>query len=210
MGTTQKALVRGVPVCVVPQGRDQFEVARRVEVAGCGTRLLARNLTAARLRDKVRQTMAMTDSARRVAAGTPPPAERRTGPTRSNSGCSVSRSRRPGPRSSPADWLTVLVALPMGHQPGRPNLQKTAKPLINRCVASAVSLHATGSRSTLTPKNVLPRHGSSERHSDRRPCTGGECCLRYLHPDQQAVTDAAALLSRHLSGSQMGPKLRAP
>jgi MGT family glycosyltransferase len=69
MGTTQKALVRGVPVCVIPQGRDQFEVARRVEVARCGTRLPAKNLTAARLHDKVRQTMAMTDGARRVAAG---------------------------------------------------------------------------------------------------------------------------------------------
>jgi MGT family glycosyltransferase len=69
MGTTQKALVRGVPVCVVPQGRDQFEVARRVEVAECGTRLLPKDLTPTRLRDKVRQTMAMTDGARRVAAG---------------------------------------------------------------------------------------------------------------------------------------------
>jgi MGT family glycosyltransferase len=69
MGTTQKALVRGVPVCVVPQGRDQFEVARRVEMSGCGTRLPAKGLTAARLRDKVRQARAMTDGARRVAAG---------------------------------------------------------------------------------------------------------------------------------------------
>jgi EryCIII-like glycosyltransferase len=32
-GATQKALARGVSVCVVPFGRDQFEVARRVEVA---------------------------------------------------------------------------------------------------------------------------------------------------------------------------------
>ncbi|WP_433275011.1 nucleotide disphospho-sugar-binding domain-containing protein [Pseudonocardia xinjiangensis] len=69
MGTTQKALVRGVPVCVVPQGRDQFEVARRVEVAGCGTRLLPKALTPARLRNKVRQAMAMTGGARRVATG---------------------------------------------------------------------------------------------------------------------------------------------
>jgi MGT family glycosyltransferase len=69
MGTTQKALVRGVPVCVVPQGRDQFEVARRVEVAKCGTRLLPKDLTPVRLRDKVRQAMARTDGARRVAAG---------------------------------------------------------------------------------------------------------------------------------------------
>ena len=33
MGVTQKALAHGVPVCVVPYGRDQFEVARRVERA---------------------------------------------------------------------------------------------------------------------------------------------------------------------------------
>jgi UDP:flavonoid glycosyltransferase YjiC (YdhE family) len=54
---------------VAPQGRDQFEVARRVEVAGCGTRLLAEDLTPDRLRDKVRRTIAMTDGARRVADG---------------------------------------------------------------------------------------------------------------------------------------------
>ena len=69
MGVTQKALVRGVPVCVVPYGRDQFEVARRVEMAKCGTRLLSKDLTAPRLRDKIVQAMAMTDGARRVAAG---------------------------------------------------------------------------------------------------------------------------------------------
>jgi len=54
-------------VCVVPFGRDQFEVARRVEVARCGTRPPARKLTAARLSAKVRQ--AMTYGVRRVAAG---------------------------------------------------------------------------------------------------------------------------------------------
>ncbi|WP_319450355.1 MULTISPECIES: glycosyltransferase [unclassified Mycobacterium] len=69
MGATQKALNRGVPVCVVPFGRDQFEVARRVEVAGCGTRLPAKRLSAERLRTKVREAMTMTDGARRVAAG---------------------------------------------------------------------------------------------------------------------------------------------
>jgi UDP:flavonoid glycosyltransferase YjiC (YdhE family) len=69
MGATQKALARGVPVCVVPFGRDQFEVARRVEVARCGTRLPAKKLTTARLLAKVRQAMTMTDGARRVAAG---------------------------------------------------------------------------------------------------------------------------------------------
>ena len=45
MGGTQKALSRGVPVCVVPFGRDQLEVARRVEVSGSGTRLLATGST---------------------------------------------------------------------------------------------------------------------------------------------------------------------
>jgi UDP:flavonoid glycosyltransferase YjiC (YdhE family) len=69
MGATQKALARGVPVCVVPFGRDQFEVARRVEVAGCGTRLRAKKLTPARLLASVRQAMTMTDGAQRVAAG---------------------------------------------------------------------------------------------------------------------------------------------
>jgi MGT family glycosyltransferase len=69
MGATQKALARGVPVCVVPFGRDQFEVARRVEVAHCGTRLPARKLSPPRLRTKVREAMAMTDGAKRVAAG---------------------------------------------------------------------------------------------------------------------------------------------
>ena len=69
MGVTQKALARGVPVCVVPHGRDQFEVARRVEVARCGTRLPAKRLTTARLRAEVRRAMTMTDGARRVADG---------------------------------------------------------------------------------------------------------------------------------------------
>jgi MGT family glycosyltransferase len=69
MGATQKALARGVPVCVVPFGRDQFEVARRVEVAGCGTRLPAKKLTPARLLANVRQAMTMTGGARRVATG---------------------------------------------------------------------------------------------------------------------------------------------
>src|SRR5246127_4553036 len=63
MGGTQKALARSVPVCVVPFGRDQFEVARR------GTRLPAKKLTAKRLSTKVQQAMTMTAGARMVAAG---------------------------------------------------------------------------------------------------------------------------------------------
>jgi hypothetical protein len=58
-----------IPVCVVAFGRDQFEVARRVEVAGCGTRLPAKRLSAERLRIKVPEAMTMTDGAQRVAAG---------------------------------------------------------------------------------------------------------------------------------------------
>lgn len=69
MGATQKALAHGVPVCVVPFGRDQFEVARRVEVAGCGTRLSTKKLTPARLRVKIHDAMTMRSGAQRVAAG---------------------------------------------------------------------------------------------------------------------------------------------
>jgi UDP:flavonoid glycosyltransferase YjiC (YdhE family) len=42
-----------VPVCVVPYARDQAEVARRVQVAGCGTRLPSQRLSPARLREAV-------------------------------------------------------------------------------------------------------------------------------------------------------------
>ena len=58
MGVTQKALSRGVPACVVPFGRDQFDVARRVEVAEAGSRLPASRLRPARLRAKVREAVA--------------------------------------------------------------------------------------------------------------------------------------------------------
>ncbi len=68
MGSTQKALAYGVPVCAVPFGRDQLEVARRVEVARAGTRLPARRLRPDRLRAKVREAMACTEGARRIAA----------------------------------------------------------------------------------------------------------------------------------------------
>ncbi|HEY1345804.1 MAG TPA: glycosyltransferase [Streptosporangiaceae bacterium] len=69
MGATQKALARGVPVCAVPFGRDQFEVARRVQVAGAGTQLAAARLRPDRLRAKVREAMTHADGARRVANG---------------------------------------------------------------------------------------------------------------------------------------------
>lgn len=69
MGATQKALARGVPVCAVPFGRDQFEVARRVEVSGAGSRLPGKKLTVGRLREATRTAMTRTAGARRVAAG---------------------------------------------------------------------------------------------------------------------------------------------
>src|SRR5215468_9801341 len=68
MGVTQKALARGVPVCAVPFGRDQFEVARRVEVAGAGTRLAATRLRPDRLRARVYQAIQCRDGARLLAA----------------------------------------------------------------------------------------------------------------------------------------------
>ena len=79
MGATQKALARGVPVCVVPFGRDQLEVARRVEVAGAGTRLPSRRLSADRLRRAVLEAIERRPGAERIAqayraAGGPPAA----------------------------------------------------------------------------------------------------------------------------------------
>lgn len=69
MGATQKALARGIPVCVVPFGRDQLEVAARVVAADCGTRLSPKRMTPEILRDKVREAATKTAGARRVAAG---------------------------------------------------------------------------------------------------------------------------------------------
>jgi MGT family glycosyltransferase len=68
-GATQKALASGVPVCVVPFGRDQLEVARRVEIAGAGTRLPAQKLNPQRLREQIRLAMTKQAGAQRVAAG---------------------------------------------------------------------------------------------------------------------------------------------
>jgi MGT family glycosyltransferase len=68
MGTTQKALARGVPVCVVPFGRDQLETARHVEVAGAGTRLPVRRLNPERLRAAIRRAIDRRPGAERMAA----------------------------------------------------------------------------------------------------------------------------------------------
>jgi MGT family glycosyltransferase len=68
MGITQKALAAGVPVCAVPFGRDQFEVARRVQVAGAGSMLPASRLRPGRLRAAVEQAMACTAGVARIAS----------------------------------------------------------------------------------------------------------------------------------------------
>jgi MGT family glycosyltransferase len=67
MGITQKALAHGVPVVAVPFGRDQPEVARRVEVAGAGVRLPVRKLDPARLRKAVYDAIGLKPGADRVA-----------------------------------------------------------------------------------------------------------------------------------------------
>lgn len=67
MGATQKALALGVPVCAVPFARDQPEVARRVDVAGAGSRLPAWRLRPDRLRAKVDEAVACRPGAERIA-----------------------------------------------------------------------------------------------------------------------------------------------
>jgi len=68
MGITQKSLAHSVPVVAVPFGRDQPEVARRVEVAGAGIRLPARKLTSDRLLPAVHRAIELRPGAERVAS----------------------------------------------------------------------------------------------------------------------------------------------
>jgi MGT family glycosyltransferase len=67
MGIVTKAAAAGVPSVVVPFGRDQPEIARRVTEAGAGVSLKASRLTPERLRDAVRRARAVTDQARAVS-----------------------------------------------------------------------------------------------------------------------------------------------
>ena len=103
MGGTQKALSHGVPVCVVPFGRDQMEVARRVEVSGSGTRLPATRLDPDRLRHAVREAMGCTEGARRVAEG-----YRATG--------GVERRREGGRAAVPAGGRRVQLSAAAGRR----------------------------------------------------------------------------------------------
>lgn len=68
MGITQRALAHGVPVVVVPFGRDQLEVARRVEDAGAGVRLPPKDLSASSLASAVREAISLEAGAQRMAA----------------------------------------------------------------------------------------------------------------------------------------------
>ena len=67
MGITQKSLAHGVPVVAVPFGRDQPEVARRVEIARAGVRLPASKLTPSHLREAVRDAIELRPGAQRIA-----------------------------------------------------------------------------------------------------------------------------------------------
>lgn len=69
MGVTQKALSFGVPVCVVPWGRDQLDVAAHVVEAGAGTKLSRKKLTPRRLAAAVEKTLACAPGAAAVKAG---------------------------------------------------------------------------------------------------------------------------------------------
>jgi MGT family glycosyltransferase len=68
-GTTQKSLAAGVPVCIVPFCRDQFDVARRVEATDAGVSLHHKRLTPERLRAKVQEAIGKRAGAQGVARG---------------------------------------------------------------------------------------------------------------------------------------------
>jgi MGT family glycosyltransferase len=67
MGTTQRALAAGIPVCVIPWGRDQNESARRADVCGAGTFVPRGKLTAPRLKAAAREALTRKPAAERVA-----------------------------------------------------------------------------------------------------------------------------------------------
>jgi UDP:flavonoid glycosyltransferase YjiC (YdhE family) len=69
MGITQRALAAAVPVCVVPFGRDQSEVAGRVTAVGAGTQIRPDALTPTTLRSAIHDAMTLRAGAEQVAAG---------------------------------------------------------------------------------------------------------------------------------------------
>jgi hypothetical protein len=83
-----------VPVFVVPFGRDQLEVARRVEVSDSGTRLPAKNLTPQRLRYAITEAMTKRPEPNGWPQAIWQPAGRPAEPTPSNSGFRLSQNTR--------------------------------------------------------------------------------------------------------------------
>jgi MGT family glycosyltransferase len=67
MGIVGKAFTAGVPMVVVPFGRDQPEIARRVVQAGVGVSVKPSRLTAERLRRALRQALERAEVARACA-----------------------------------------------------------------------------------------------------------------------------------------------
>lgn len=68
MGATQKALAAGVPVVVIPWGRDQLEVGRRAQATGAGVLLAKRRLSPENLRDAVHRARGLKSAAEALAA----------------------------------------------------------------------------------------------------------------------------------------------
>jgi MGT family glycosyltransferase len=67
MGSTQRALAAGVPVCVIPCGRDQSETARRAEVSGAGKMLSKNKLNAKNLKAAIKEAMKLKSGAEKIA-----------------------------------------------------------------------------------------------------------------------------------------------
>ena len=125
MGITQKALAAGVPVCVVPWGRDQLEVAAHVVAAGAGTRVARRRLTPQRLAAAVERAApagpappASAPASRRPAAPPPRPTRwKRSSPPRPPD--RRARSRPTAASGLPAGYLgSPLTNRPTEGSPG--------------------------------------------------------------------------------------------
>lgn len=69
MGIVQKSLAHGVPVCIVPWGRDQLDVAVHAEEAGAGVSLPRKRLGPKRLSEAVDHARDCAEGAARVKAG---------------------------------------------------------------------------------------------------------------------------------------------
>src|SRR6476660_3864572 len=102
------ALARGVPVCVVPHGRDQFEVARRVEFSHSGTRLPAKKLTTSEV--EIKGAASDVDAVRSAASRRGIPGHRRRRP----------RSRRDRATPARAAYLTDPCVVILEFRRGMP------------------------------------------------------------------------------------------